>query len=184
MSNKLLYICTSLILTTLFYYNRPAEKTQQDKDAARYLFNYIQSPSSVPFLTAMTEFSALNGYAISQFRLGGYYLDGIEGKAQDYIQAKYWYKKAAEQNNLQAQSQLGWMYLQGLGMSADLKRALYWYKKSANQGYVHAQYILGVIYIRGEGIPVNYTEARVWLEKAASQNHEHAIKMLAALPAL
>jgi TPR repeat protein len=48
-------------------------------------------------------------------------------------------KKAAKQGNVEAQSFLGLMYSEGLGVAQDYKQAVYWYQKAADQGYAEAQ---------------------------------------------
>ena len=65
----------------------------------------------------------------------------------------YWYEKATEQGNTDAESmlanaqlklkasggdaaaqaELGWMYYDGDGVSKDLEKALYWFEKSAEK---------------------------------------------------
>jgi TPR repeat protein len=50
---------------------------------------------------------------------------------QDYEQAVYWWKKAAEQGHAQAQNNLGGCYAQGLGVAQDYTQAVYWYTRAA-----------------------------------------------------
>lgn len=150
---------------------------------AHYVVDYIRSPVSIPLSTAMTELSALNGYPASQYKLAELYLQGSDGKSLDYAQARYWYEQAAAQNNLKALSQLGWLYLKGLGVKQDTRQAIRWYKEAAEQGHAHAQYTLGLIYKNGTGINANNYEARKWLKLAAEQHYKNAESLLAALPA-
>ena len=51
--------------------------------------------------------------------------------AQDYKQVIYWYKKAADQGDEDAQVKLGLMYRAGKGVAKDYKRAVYWFEKAA-----------------------------------------------------
>jgi uncharacterized protein len=46
--------------------------------------------------------------------------------AQDYNEAVKWYRKAAEQGNAPAQSNLGFMYENGHGVAQDFVQALMW----------------------------------------------------------
>ena len=52
------------------------------------------------------------GNATAQLNLGLRYGRG-EGVAQDYTQARFWYRKAADQGNALAQGNLGVMYSRG-----------------------------------------------------------------------
>jgi|TARA_B110000046_G_C12821240_1_gene325511 TPR repeat protein len=61
--------------------------------------------------------------------------DAGQSTPQDYKQALYWYAKAAEQNNVEAQTNLGFMYDTGEGIPQDYKQALKWYTKAAEQDY-------------------------------------------------
>jgi TPR repeat protein len=62
-----------------------------------------------------------------------------KGVAQDYAQAVYWYRKAAEQGNDIAENDLAVMYENGAGVVPDVAQAIYWYRKSAAQGNADAQ---------------------------------------------
>ena len=68
-----------------------------------------------------------------QDRLG----DG-RGVAQDYKQAVAWYRKAAEQGDVDAQRILGMMYDNGVGVVQDNKLAYVWSSVSAANGDVKA----------------------------------------------
>src|SRR5205823_5356940 len=75
------------------------------------------------------------------------------GVLKDEKQATYWYQKAAEQGNANAQFNLGVCYAKGTGISKDAKQAVYWYWKAAEQGEVKSQMNLGVCYTNGTGVP-------------------------------
>jgi TPR repeat protein len=55
------------------------------------------------------------------------------GVEKDTQQAVTWYRKAAEQNNPDAQMNLGRMYENGIGLKKDYPQALVLYRKAANQ---------------------------------------------------
>ncbi len=55
-------------------------------------------------------------------------------KKEDYEQAVYWYCKAAEQGNAEAQYNLGFCYETGRGVDMDCNKAIGWYSKAAEQG--------------------------------------------------
>ena len=75
--------------------------------------------------------------------------------AKDEAEAVKWYRKAAEQNDAEAQYNLGVCYANGQGVAKDEVEAVKWYRKAAEQNYAAAQYNLGVCYAqwprRGEG---------------------------------
>lgn len=183
MKKGYLYIAAIVLFTPIFYVIQSDEEIQRNKLMTQFIIQYVQSPSAEPFSTAITELSALHGLSISQYNLAGYYLNGSHGKSQDYTLAKSWYEKAAAQMNRKAQSQLGWIYMKGLGVKQDSQQAIFWYTKSANQGNPNAQYALGYIYKNGIGVPVNIAESRKWLTLAAKQHDQRAEKVLRNLSA-
>lgn len=86
--------------------------------------------------------------------------------------AIYWYKRAAELGNGQAQYILGNKYCHkhDYDVEEDIKQAIYWYTKSADQGNADAQYALGDCYTyRQYCEEPNPTEAFKWYKKAAEQ---------------
>ena len=112
---------------------------------------------------------AQRGEARAQNDLGVCYHQG-KGITQNYSQAVYWYRKAAEQDNTAAQYNLGLCYYYGYGISEDYYQAVYWYRKAANQGYADAQNNLGNCYYKGNGVTQDYSQAIYWFRKAADQN--------------
>jgi TPR repeat protein len=74
------------------------------------------------------------------FGLGSMYLNGRGGLAKDDEEAVKWYRKAAEQGEVEAQTYLGFMYEQGLGgLPQNRAEAVKWYRKAAEQGYTDAK---------------------------------------------
>ena len=93
---------------------------------------------------------------------------------QNYIEAVYWYRKAAEQGHTEAQNNLGVCYEYGKGVEQDYEEAAKWYKKAAEQGHTEAQNNLGVCYEYGKGVEQDYEEAAKWYKKAAEQGNANA----------
>ena len=60
---------------------------------------------------------------------------GGGGGERDYSKAAEWFRKAAEQGDAKSQLDLGWMYLEGQGVSTDEKEAAKWFKKAGDQGH-------------------------------------------------
>jgi tetratricopeptide (TPR) repeat protein len=99
----------------------------------------------------------------------------------DYEEAVKWYRKGAEQGYAKAQSNLGYMYYEGYGVTRDYREAIKWYRKSAEQGNADAQYNLGEMYQNGKGVPANREKAIEWYRKAAGQGNETAKENLKKL---
>ena len=91
-----------------------------------------------------------------------------------YAEAVHWYRRAAEQGHVYAQSNLGIMYAEGRGVPRDYAEAVRWYRKAAEQGDAEAQGNLGVMYQLGRGVPQDYAEAVRWYRKAAEQGEANS----------
>jgi len=81
------------------------------------------------------------------------------GLAQDYKQAIYWYKKAADHENVDAELNLGVMYHNGQGVPQDYEQAGYWYRKAADQGHATAQFNPRIMYLDGKGVRQDHGQA-------------------------
>ena len=90
-------------------------------------------------------------------------------KQENYTQAVYWYRKAAEQGVKEAQCNLGIFYHEGKGVTKDYTQAVYWLRKAAEQGLAEAQHNLAVCYHDGKGVTKDLVQAVYWLRKAAEQ---------------
>ena len=60
--------------------------------------------------------------------------DQGKGVRQDYVQAMHWYRKAAEQGDVEAQNNLGVMYAFGKGVRKNLVIAKEWFGKACDNG--------------------------------------------------
>ena len=78
-------------------------------------------------------------------------------------------QKQAEAGDASAQTRLGWVYANGIGVIVDADKAVEWYQKAAAQGYAKAQFEIGSIYLTGEGVKKDATKAVEWYQKAAAQ---------------
>lgn len=84
------------------------------------------------------------------------------------------YKKAAEQGHAEAQLQVAFRFLRGLGVDQSPMWAAHWYQKSATQGYDEAQVALARLYEAGTGVRQDKGKARYWWKQAAAQGHPEA----------
>jgi len=88
----------------------------------------------------------------------------------DYKEAFKWYKKAADQNGADGLNGLGYLYMEGLGVTQNYKTAKYLFTKSANKGSSKAKVSLGYLYHYGKGVTQSYETAIKWYKKAANEN--------------
>jgi TPR repeat protein len=98
-----------------------------------------------------------------------------------YTQAAFWYRKAAEQGDADAQDALGDLYNSGQGVRRDYAQAALWYRKAAEQGDADAQDSLGDLYHEGQGVPQDDVQAATWFHKAAEQGDADAQESLGDL---
>ena len=73
-------------------------------------------------------------------------------KRQEYEEALRLCRPLAEQGDAQAQSDLGLMYAQGLGVAQDYAEAVTLFREAAEQGFAQAQSNLGLMYAQGLGV--------------------------------
>ncbi|UTW04704.1 sel1 repeat family protein [Amphritea atlantica] len=59
--------------------------------------------------------------------------------------------KSAENGNILAQNNLGWMYLHGLGTDIDFNKSFYWYQKASVSNEPLILYMLGQAHLFGRG---------------------------------
>lgn len=116
--------------------------------------------------------------AEEMYQIGKSYFLGTNDNNQDYTQAVYWFKKAAEKGDMDAQYALGICYKDGLGVQQDNTQTIYWFRKAAEQGNADAQYALGLCYLTAWGGLCDNNQAVYWLKKAAETglaDAQHAI---------
>jgi TPR repeat protein len=87
--------------------------------------------------------------------------------------------KAANQNYVPAEYQLGRIYLYGRGLNIDYALALLWESKAAERGDPRAQRDLAFMYERGFGVAADPAKAAEWNQKAAAQGNAEAQMHLA-----
>ncbi|MGE0410104.1 MAG: hypothetical protein AB7P23_12705 [Amphiplicatus sp.] len=88
------------------------------------------------------------GHAPAQLQLGELYKLG-QGVAQNPVEARRWYEKAALGGNVLAMHRMGVMAARGQGGSADQAEAVRWFEKAGNLGLVDSQYNLGALFHPG-----------------------------------
>lgn len=90
-------------------------------------------------------------------------------------------REIAYAGNVNAQVQLGVIYLTGDGVAKDDAEALKWLRKAADQENALAERYLAEMYFKGRGVPADVTEAAKWLRFAAEQGDAESEHNLAVL---
>ncbi|MBF0401341.1 MAG: SEL1-like repeat protein [Magnetococcales bacterium] len=78
--------------------------------------------------------------------------------------------QAARQGDAVAQTNLGAMYLHGVGVRRNLNKAFFWFQRAAEQEEGLAQFNLGVLCQEGQGIPKDDQKAVYWFRRVATQS--------------
>ncbi|QKT03458.1 sel1 repeat family protein [Ectothiorhodospiraceae bacterium 2226] len=92
-------------------------------------------------------------------------------RAGDYSAALAAWQPLAEQGHRKAQLYVGYMYRQGIGVSADPRQAARWYRKAAEQGVPEAQYQYALMLELGIGVEPDYWAAEGWYQQATSHGY-------------
>lgn len=90
-------------------------------------------------------------------------------------------KEVANAGNVNAQVQLGVIYLTGDGVTKDDKEALKWLRMAADQDNALAERYLAEMYFKGRGVEASNMEAAKWLKMAAAQGDAESEHNLAVL---
>jgi uncharacterized protein len=89
-------------------------------------------------------------------------------EAGEYRQAYRGFKRLAQRENVEAQYQVGMLYLFGQGVSEDAEQGIYWLGRAAHNGSFAAANELAQIYLAGRGVTANEAEAIKWMDLAKS----------------
>ena len=109
---------------------------------------------------------AEQGNSTGQYNLGLAYWQG-DGINKDLKEAESWFTKAAQQENIEAYSALGGVYMQ----MENYQKSIEFYELAVDKGSASAECILGEIYYHGLysefGIDKDYNKAFILIKKAA-----------------
>lgn len=101
-------------------------------------------------------------------------------KNKQYKQALHYYLMDAETfNNSMSEVQLGYFYLNGMGVTKNTTKAIYWWTKAANHGSPTAEYDLGFVYEHDK----QYSDAKHWYQQSATHGYKDAEAALNRLKA-
>ncbi|NME71677.1 T9SS type A sorting domain-containing protein [Flammeovirga aprica] len=87
-------------------------------------------------------------------------------------------KSCADQGNVDAQSYVGLMLEQGIGVKKNSEQAFGYIYKAANQNHAKAQYNLALMYKKGIGCELSIKDCIEWLERSESNGNDRAAYML------
>ena len=73
-------------------------------------------------------------------------------RPEDVAAAVPWYRRAARQGHVAAQTMLAFLLANGIGVPPDPGRAVSWYRRAAAKGDVGAQNNLGYMHEHGAGV--------------------------------
>ena len=86
---------------------------------------------------------------------------------KDYAKAVSWYRKAADAGNAAAMYNLGYMYVNGLGVARNCDEGAVWTRKAAEAGFPEAECEMGYLYQNGLGVGKDSSQAVAWYRKSA-----------------
>ncbi|MCD1623899.1 tetratricopeptide repeat protein [Citromicrobium bathyomarinum] len=89
---------------------------------------------------------------------------------RDYSAAYEGLITLAQQGDGRAMREIGWMYANGRGLTADPAAALGWFQEAAIAGDERAMLILGTALARGLNIEKQPEAARYWLQRARASD--------------
>jgi TPR repeat protein len=98
--------------------------------------------------------------------------------AEQYHLALPLFQQSADLGNSSAMVFLGWMYLNGYGVTQDYNEAVYWYRKAVEAGDIGGMASLGYMYLNGYGVTQDYNEAVYWYRKAVEAGETQGMTML------
>lgn len=117
---------------------------------------------------------AKSGDAVAQYWLSVAYARG-DGVPRDMSETFRWAKASAEQGNIDAQRNLGFIFSKlGPPEIRNPQEALKWFMRAAEGGDAESQYNAGLALMNGDGAAANPKAAVDLWEKAAAQGYPEA----------
>ena len=91
-------------------------------------------------------------------------------ESEDYLKASIECIEPANLGETYPQNILGWIYLNGLGVTVDYQKSFEWLSKSSEQGNLWAKGHLGLMHQNGNGeVPQDYDKALSFLTEAGEE---------------
>ena len=99
----------------------------------------------------------------------------------DWVNARYWFSKVANQGHAAAQYALGKLYLSDDAEVHNPERGLYWLETAAQNGSHYAAYRLGKEYLKENAVEKDTAKAVEWFTRSAEAGNQYAQYMLGKL---
>jgi len=96
---------------------------------------------------------------------------------QDWTEAFWWFRRAAEQGHAVAQTVVGTMYRVGRGVAQDDSAAVNWFRRAAEQGDPGGQQLFSMMYEEGRGMTRDRAEAAKSYRPEAEQGYPFGRQM-------
>ena len=116
----------------------------------------------------------------AQYLLGKLWRDGPL-LTPDWVNARYWFSKVANQGHAAAQYALGKLYLSDDAEVHNPERGLYWLETAAQNGSHYAAYRLGKEYLKENAVEKDTAKAVEWFTRSAEAGNQYAQYMLGKL---
>jgi TPR repeat protein len=164
----------------LAFYERGKDAGQIDSTirAANFYIEGKGTEKDVPRGIQLLETAAKNGSALAHFQLA---VHRLSGDVSDMTPGYGHLVAAANGGLLEAQNELGLLYLSGRIGAADPAAGVAWLTRAAQGGFAQAQNNLATLYERGAGVPQNLNNAGQLYSLAANQGHGPATLALARM---
>jgi len=94
----------------------------------------------------------------------------LNSKERNYVEAKKWLERSADQKFVPAYTALANLYFNGHGVKKDYTQAKQLYEKAAKSQDLEALTTLGMMYAVGLGVEQNIDMAKVYLDKPSKVN--------------
>ncbi|BBM87941.1 serine/threonine-protein kinase [Candidatus Uabimicrobium amorphum] len=120
--------------------------------------------------------AAKKQHVSSMVKLGAVYFAG-DIVEKDIQKSLYWYEKASEKNNSDAQVEIAKIYL----LQKQYKKRKKWLLRAANSGNPSAMLQLAQTYYHGTGETTNVSQAKHWAKRAAETNDVQGILFYAKI---
>jgi TPR repeat protein len=101
--------------------------------------------------------------------------------AEQYEEAAQIIRPLALNGYAAAESNMGYLYLHGLGVEQDDEQSYLWTLKAARKDELHAQLLLAWLYLNGRGVERNEVEALNWYTRAAELGSADALNSLGVI---
>jgi TPR repeat protein len=121
------------------------------------------------------EKNAKSGISEAQVRFGM-----LLQKEKNFAEAVSWYRKAAQQGNVDGMRGLGSCYRDSQGVDENATEAMKWYREASSRGDGDADSDIGGLYHNGRGVPKDDAAAVSWFRKGADKGSAYAMDDLAA----